>query len=74
MEKLIEPNIRFVVSVAAQYQDKGLSLEELPFAHDAAKLHIIRYTSFRMQKILPDALCRKHQEGFQRNTVFFCAV
>ena len=29
MEKLIEPNRRFVVSVAAQYQNKGLSLEEL---------------------------------------------
>lgn len=29
MEKLIEPNMRFVVSVANQYQDQGLSLEEL---------------------------------------------
>ena len=29
MEKLIEPNMRFVVSVAAQYQNQGLSLEEL---------------------------------------------
>ena len=29
MEKLILPNMRFVASVAAQYQDKGLSLEEL---------------------------------------------
>ena len=29
MEKLIESNKRFVVSVAAQYQNQGLSLEEL---------------------------------------------
>ena len=29
MGKLIESNRRFVVSVAAQYQDQGLSLEEL---------------------------------------------
>ena len=29
MEKLILPNMRFVVSVANQYKDKGLSLEEL---------------------------------------------
>ena len=29
MGKLIEPNRRFVISVAAQYQNKGLSLEEL---------------------------------------------
>jgi len=29
MEKLIEPNRRFVVSLAAQYLNKGLSLEEL---------------------------------------------
>ena len=29
MEKLIEPNMRFVVSVANQYKNKGLSLEEL---------------------------------------------
>ena len=29
MEKLIEPNMRFVVSVANQYQDQGLALEEL---------------------------------------------
>ena len=29
MEKLIEPNMRFVVSVANQYQNQGLSLEEL---------------------------------------------
>ena len=29
MGKLIEPNRRFVVSVAAQYQNQGLSLEEL---------------------------------------------
>ena len=29
MEKLIGPNMRLVVSVANQYQNKGLSLEEL---------------------------------------------
>ena len=29
MEKLIKPNRRFVVSVANQYQNQGLSLEEL---------------------------------------------
>ena len=29
MEKLIEPNRRFVVSVAAQYLNQGLTLEEL---------------------------------------------
>ena len=29
MEKLIEANMRFVVSVANQYQNQGLSLEEL---------------------------------------------
>ena len=29
MEKLIKPNMRFVVSVANQYKNKGLSLEEL---------------------------------------------
>lgn len=29
MEKLIKSNMRFVVSVAAQYQNKGLSTEEL---------------------------------------------
>ena len=29
MEKLIQPNMRFVVSVANQYQDQGLTLEEL---------------------------------------------
>lgn len=29
MGKLTEPNMRFVVSLAAQYQNQGLSLEEL---------------------------------------------
>ena len=29
MEKLIQPNMRLVVSVANQYQDQGLTLEEL---------------------------------------------
>ena len=29
MDKLVRPNMRFVVSVANQYQNKGLSLEEL---------------------------------------------
>ena len=29
MEKLIKPNMRFVVSVANQYKNKGLSLKEL---------------------------------------------
>ena len=29
MERLVRPNLRFVVSVANQYKNKGLSLEEL---------------------------------------------
>ena len=29
MERLVRPNLRFVVSVANQYKNKGFSLEEL---------------------------------------------
>ena len=44
MEKLIEPNMRFVVSVASQYQDKGLSLEKLIEAgEDGLRKAVLKY-------------------------------
>ena len=44
VEKLVYPNMRFVVSVASQYQNKGLSLEELIEAgEDGLRKAVLKY-------------------------------
>ena len=66
MGKLIEPNMRIVVSVANQYQNKGLSLEELIEAgrHGLEKA-VMKYDNKKSFKFVTYAVWWIRQAMFQ---------
>ena len=79
MEKLIGPNMRLVVSVANQYQNKGLSLEELIEAgteglrraaikYDVnAECKFLSYAVWWMRQAIIQAISEKNENGSNKN-------